>query len=100
MTKLQKDLIRESLKSINDKPIIVTLTKNQEITLKLKGRGSETFKVSIKELYNMLSGGSELVVDRGMERTLKEISTHSLIANSEYKTKVEIQRIINELLKK
>ena len=50
MTKLEKNLVRESLKSINDKPIVVTLTKDQEISLKLKGRGSQTYKVSIDDL--------------------------------------------------
>ena len=100
MTKLEKDLVRESTKKINGKPIVITLTKNQEIKLKLKGRGSETFMVSIEELYNMLSNrDSTLVIDRGMERALSEISTHSLIANADYKIKVEIQRIIKELKK-
>lgn len=101
MTKLEKDLTRESLKSVNDKPIVVTLTKQQEVSLKLKGRGSEVFKVNIDELYNTLSGGdsTSLVVDRGMERALKELSTHSLIADADYKVKLEIQRIIKELMK-
>ena len=101
MTKLEKNLVRESLKSVNDKPIVVTLTKDQEISLKLKGRGSQTYKVSIDDLYNTLSGTESksdvMVVDRGMERALDELSTHSLIADTDYKIKVEIQRIIKEL---
>jgi hypothetical protein len=101
MTKLEKDLTRESLKSVNDKPIIVTLTKEQEIALKLKGRGSETYKVSIGDLYKTLSGSESnsdvMVVDRGMIKALDELSTHSLIAEADYKVKVEIQRIIKEI---
>jgi len=101
MTKLEKDLIRESLKSVNDKPIVVTLTKEQEIALKLKGRGSETYKVSIDDLYKTLSGSESnsdvMVVDRGMIKALDELSTHSLIAEADYKVKVEIQRIIKEI---
>ena len=101
MTKLEKDLIRESLKSVNDKPIVVALTKEQEIALKLKGRGSETYKVSIDDLYKTLSGSESnsdvMVVDRGMIKALDELSTHSLIAEADYKVKVEIQRIIKEI---
>lgn len=101
MTKLEKNLVRESLKSVNDKPIVVTLTKEQEIALKLKGRGSETYKVSVDDLYKTLSGEQSdsdvMVVDKGMERALNELSTHSLIADADYKIKVEIQRIIKEI---
>jgi hypothetical protein len=100
MTILEKDLIRQSLSSVDDKPIVVTLTKEQEIALKLKGRGSEVFSVSIADLYDTLSGGNTtdvLVVDKGMHKALDELSTHSLIADTDYAVKVEIQRLIKLL---
>ena len=101
MTKLEKDLVRESIKLVDDKPIVVTLTKDQEICLKLKGRGSEVYTIPIESLYNTLSGRESesdfLVVDRGVERALDELYAHSMISESDYKVKVEIQKIIKEI---
>lgn len=58
-TRLDKDLIRESTDKSDDREIIVTLSANQEIKLKLKGMKSGEVKINIKDLYNHLTGKTE-----------------------------------------
>lgn len=58
-TILSKDVIRESTVQHDGREIIVTLSKEQEITMKLKGMKSGTVKISIRDLYNQCIGGGE-----------------------------------------
>lgn len=58
-TTLNKDVIRESTIKIGDREINITLTSKQEIKMKLKGMKSGEVSISIKELYNQLTGGTE-----------------------------------------
>lgn len=55
-TKLDKNLTRESTIQIGGRNIMVTITENQEIELKLKGRKSGEMLISLEELYKQLSG--------------------------------------------
>ena len=55
-TKLLKNLIRESTETIDGKEISITLTSEQEIQLKLKGRRGDGETIYIKDLYNQLYG--------------------------------------------
>lgn len=55
-TKLTKDLTRESTEVIDGKEIIVTLTEDQEIELKIKGQRGKGKTIYIKELYADLNG--------------------------------------------
>lgn len=55
-TKLDKDLIRESTTKSDDREIVVTLSANQDIRLKLKGMKSGEVKITIEELYAQLTG--------------------------------------------
>ena len=57
-TGLTKDLIRVSTDKVGDKEIIVKLTSNQKIELKLKGSRGVGNSVSILELYEDLYGVS------------------------------------------
>jgi hypothetical protein len=55
-TVLSKDLVRETTEKRKDKEIVVTLTKDQEINLKLKGvRGSKGVNINIGELWDYLN---------------------------------------------
>ena len=55
-TKLEKDITRESTVKDEDKEIIVTLTADQKISMKLKGKRSGAVSISIEELYAQLTG--------------------------------------------
>jgi hypothetical protein len=44
-TKLDRDLTRETTLNVNDKQIMITITKNQSILLKLKGERSMNYLV-------------------------------------------------------
>lgn len=55
-TKLEKDLTRESSIEIDGRNILVTITKDQTISLKLKGMKSGVLEIPIQVLYNQLSG--------------------------------------------
>lgn len=57
--KLEKDLTRESSIEVDDRTIMVTLTKDQEITFKLKGMKSGAVSINIGELYNQLTDGKK-----------------------------------------
>ena len=53
-TELNKNLLRQSTDEIDGKAIMVTLTSEQEIELKLKGQRSKGETISIKKLYEQL----------------------------------------------
>lgn len=55
-TVLTKKLVRESTEKIDDKEIIVTLTHDQSIELKLKGKRGKAQAIYIKDLYEQLYG--------------------------------------------
>lgn len=50
-TKLNKNLVRESTETIDGKEIMVTLTEDQQIELKVKGQRGEGKTIYIKDLY-------------------------------------------------
>lgn len=55
-TKLEKDITRESTVKDEDKEIMVTLTANQKISMKLKGKRSGAVEIGIDQLYAQLTG--------------------------------------------
>lgn len=55
-TKLEKDITRESTVKDDDKEIMVTLTANQKISMKLKGKRSGAVEIGIDQLYAQLTG--------------------------------------------
>jgi hypothetical protein len=55
-TKLTKNLVRESSEVIDGKEIMVTMTEDQEIELKLKGKRGRGETIYIKDLYGQLFG--------------------------------------------
>jgi hypothetical protein len=48
-TKLDRDLTRETTLNVNDKQIMITITKNQSILLKLKGERGKHYEINILE---------------------------------------------------
>lgn len=55
-TILDKDLIRESTITIDERNILVTLGEDQTISFKLKGMKSGVVSITIEELYKQLAG--------------------------------------------
>ena len=116
-TKLEKDLIRESTIMVDERAIMVTITKDQTISLKLKGMKSGVLEIPIGDLYEQLNGGQ--IEDREPKTILKtsnNVSSDLPIINlhdfrSQYlidpgfsmETKIKLEgittRLINELKK-
>jgi hypothetical protein len=55
-TELTKNLVRVSTEKVDDKEIVVTLTAEQEIELKLKGKRGQGETIYIRDLYEQLYG--------------------------------------------
>lgn len=114
-TKLNKDVTRESTIINNERNIMVTLTGEQEISLKLKGMKSGGIKIKIKDLYAQLNGDDvsepgakpESVVikqhkkkDESVMINLHDFRSQYLIDNElSYNIKVKLEQIITKLLK-
>ena len=100
MTNLEKNISRLSSQEIDGKKIEVTLTKEQEVQLKLKGRSGKSVKMPIDSLFHLLDTDTSenvVVVDKGIKRALQEISDHTLISTLSYEAKIEVQNVIKLL---
>ncbi len=117
-TILDKDIIRETTIKYEDREIQITLTADQQIDLKLKGMKSGTLRMGIEDLYKQLHGDNgkdedtELEVKANVktkpkgEKSINDpmISLHALrslnaIACMSLATKVELEKLICELIK-
>ena len=54
-TKLEGDVLRESSVITDERNIMITLTSEQKIKMKLKGMKSGEVEISIVDLYNLLT---------------------------------------------
>jgi len=72
-TKLEKDITRESTVLIDDKEIMVTLTSDQKVSMKLKGKRSGGVSIGIDELYGQLTG-NPINVDDNVEKNKKGLT--------------------------
>lgn len=111
-TKLEKDLVRESLVKIDDREVIVTLTKDQTISMKLKGLRGKALSIGIEQLHNQLSGkgnepkkeekGSLTVIKRERNSkkddskmiSLGDLRSHNLISTMDFETQMKFEQII------
>ena len=112
-TILDKDITRESTVKIAGREIQVTLTADQQITLKLKGMKSGILSIGIEDLYNQLSGvdntPNEVEVEvKQKSKKVKSgdepmISLHrlrslSLVTKMDFTVKLELEKVICELI--
>lgn len=102
-TKLEKDITRESLVIVDDKEIMVTLTADQTISMKLKGKRTGGVSISIEDLYNQLSGGGkEKVSEKPTKKNpmilLSDLRTHNAISGGDYKHIAHFDTIIKNLI--
>lgn len=113
-TKLEKDIIRESSIKVDDREVIVTLTANQEISMKLKGMRSGDVSISIEELYNQLTGNESgesketkpiSIKSSGEKPTkknpmilLSDLRSHNAISGADYHMICHFDQIIKSLI--
>ena len=111
-TILLKSITRESTEVIDEKEIIITLTDDQKIELKLKGKRGNGQSIGIKELYNYLNGnenkdgnGSITIkadVDKRQSEdkmiSLKSLRSHNAISTLDIVTLAKFDQIITSLL--
>jgi hypothetical protein len=72
-TVLEKKVVRESKAQRDDRNIVISLTEDQEISLKLKGLKSGEVTISINDLYNYLSGDGDEKESEEKEPEVKKI---------------------------
>lgn len=114
-TALDKDLTRESTVKIDEREVLVTLTKDQVISFKLKGMKSGQLSISIEDLYNQLKGDIPKVIKptgsisvsnekevkqrKGVNMiSLEDLRSHNLISVLDYETKVKFDTLINNFM--
>lgn len=102
-TKLEKDITRESSIIIDDKEIMVTLTSDQTISMKLKGKRTGGVSISIEDLYNQLSGGGkEKVSEKPTKKNpmilLSDLRSQNAISGGDYKHIAHFDTIIKTLM--
>jgi hypothetical protein len=121
-TKLEKDVTRESTVEYNDRNIHVTLTKDQEVSMKLKGMKTGTVSIGIEDLYKQLVGDDSeapkeekkgpvsVYTEKSQKKeknynnspmiNLYDLRSLSAVTAMDYKTKVLFDSIINDLIKR
>lgn len=112
-TKLEKSITRESTETIDDKEILVTLTEDQEIELKLKGKRGKGEVITIKDLYSHLTGtetnsqpkeGSIVVSNAPKKRgddkmiSLYDLRSHNAISMLDLATLAKFDQIIKSVI--
>jgi DNA primase large subunit len=116
-TILDKDLIRESTVKHDGREIVVTLTEDQKISFKLKGMKSGEASISILQLYKQLNNiedkglagkvrASKVIEQPKFKKSdenpvidLYSLRASAMVTRMEYDTKVELEKVICELIK-
>jgi len=64
-TKLESKVVRETTAIANDREIVITLTEDQKVSMRLKGMKSGDVEIGIKELWNQLNSIGDLPWQNG-----------------------------------
>ena len=104
-TKLEKDITREYLVIVDDKEIVVTLTADQKISMKLKGKRTGGVSTTIEDLYNQLSGDNSSKNELTVKPTkknhmilLSDLRSKNAISGGDYKHIAHFDTIIKNLI--
>ena len=106
-TILDKDLIRESTVEIEGRQILVTITADQTISMKLKGMKSGIVSISIADLFAQLStnsGPEELPLpskpkkNDGTNISLHDLRHRCMISGFDYATTTKFDNMLHELI--
>ena len=108
-TVLDKDLTRETTVIVDDREVVLTLTEDQKIVMKLKGMKSGAVQISIEDLYKQLTGNS--IVDEATEDkpkrkgkddsmmlSLYDIRNKSAILDWDYSIKAKFDEFLTDLI--
>jgi hypothetical protein len=113
-TILSKNLIRESTQKVDDREVIITLTVNQEIELKLKGKRGDGKTIYIKDLYGQLYDGEvdkkqpegPITINQDSPRkrgdrkmiSLYDLRSHNAISTLDVETLSKFDQIIKSVI--
>lgn len=118
-TKLEKNLVRESTVVVDEREVMVTLTADQKISLKLKGMRTGEVSIDIGELWHQLNGtdpeddssenkssGAVTIKNDAPKRgsknnpmiSLHDIRTYNAISGLDYPTLVKFEGILKNLI--
>jgi hypothetical protein len=116
-TKLEKNIVRESTVTVDDREIMVTLTADQRISMKLKGMRTGEVTIDIKELWHQLNGTDEdgneedskgpISISNNQPKrgsknnpmiSLYDLRTYNAISALDYPTLVKFESIILNLI--
>lgn len=120
-TKLEKDITRESTIKVDGKEINISLTANQDISMKLKGMRSGEVKIPIETLYNQLTNrtpedntedvGPKKIPSKGISKSkvqkithknpmlsLYDLRSHNAISGLDVPTMAKFDQIIKSLI--
>jgi hypothetical protein len=107
-TILDKDLVRESTIKVDDREILVTITADQTISMKLKGMKSGMVSISIEDLYKQLVGDkpSDMVsepikvkkANDSEMMSLHDIRHKSNVRGWDYQTTTKFDGFLNDLI--
>lgn len=121
-TILDKDLVRETTIKVDNREILLTISSDQSIRMKLKGMKSGEVSIDILKLYNMLIGKSEDELEEspkerssiviinddddedkhkrsGVMIDLNDLRSHNAISTLDVPTLAKFDGIISEMLK-
>lgn len=106
-TKLEKDISRESTVKVDDREIMLTLTKDQKISMKLKGKRTGAVSIGIDELYGQLTGKPITITKSNTKPTknnpmilLNDLRSQNAITSMDYEFKAKFDTIIKSLIDK
>lgn len=113
-TILDKDLTRETSVKFDNREVVITLTEDQRISMKLKGMKSGEVSIGIDELYQQLNPNTNVDnknkpivikhIDKGSKGhtdmlSISELRSKLAIDTFDYAVKARIDSIMVELLK-
>ena len=102
-TKLEKDITRESTVEVEGRNVLVTITQDQKVSVKLKGMRTGAKSIDIEDLYEQLnegiSGSKPKAAGKGINIDLHDLRTRNAISGLPYDDKVKFDMIITSLIK-
>lgn len=116
-TNLEKDITRESSIVVDERNILVTLTKDQKVSMKLKGMGAASaVSMGLDELYGYITGEpvgiptknkGVVSIDTSKAKagsknnpmvSLHDLRSHNAISGLDYETVAKFDTIIKNLI--
>ena len=110
-TILDKDLVRETTVKHEDREIVLTLTHDQRITMKLKGMKSGEVGINVLDLFLQLKGeptvkkdGPISIKNKDVQNknapmvNLNDLMSSAMVTHMDYKTKTVLYDVISNLI--